>query len=192
MAAALAQENERSEQRERCTGAQVKRINENAGRKLWRRTRVSGPGLPLLRDARHRGGLPVAHVALDRLRGHRREELLLLRDGVLQLGNSLLCGREPLLVDRDLLFLLAYPAVVRVIARSTLRDSWLALRAFGRGLLLMLIAILPWALPIGIVVWLAIRSCRRWRAKRAAKRAATAATAKNPAIEGAPKSPPAP
>lgn len=61
--------------------------------------------------------------------------------------------------------------------RSTLRDSWQALRAFGRTLVLVLIAILPWILPIALVVFLLVRGARRWRVRRAARRAAAASKA---------------
>jgi hypothetical protein len=56
--------------------------------------------------------------------------------------------------------------------RSTLHDSWRALRAFGRGLVLVAIAVLPWIAPIALVLWLSRRALRRWRARRAARRAA--------------------
>jgi predicted house-cleaning noncanonical NTP pyrophosphatase (MazG superfamily) len=59
--------------------------------------------------------------------------------------------------------------------RSTLRDSWQALRSFGRGFLLVMIALLPWAVPGAILVWLLVRTLRRRRAKRAASKAASKA-----------------
>jgi hypothetical protein len=56
-------------------------------------------------------------------------------------------------------------------ARQILRDSWQALRSFGRGLLLAAIALLPWIIPAALIVWLFLRLTRAWRAKRAARKA---------------------
>ncbi len=56
-------------------------------------------------------------------------------------------------------------------ARQILRDSWQALRSFGRGLLLALIALLPWIIPSALIIWLFLRLTRRWRARRAARKA---------------------
>jgi hypothetical protein len=56
-------------------------------------------------------------------------------------------------------------------ARQILRDSWQALRSFGRGLLLAVIALLPWIIPAAAIIWLVRRLTRGWRAKRAARKA---------------------
>jgi hypothetical protein len=56
--------------------------------------------------------------------------------------------------------------------RRMLGDSWAALRSLGRGLLLLAVALLPWVIPLGLVLWIAVRLIQGWRARRAARRAA--------------------
>lgn len=61
-------------------------------------------------------------------------------------------------------------------ASDTLSGSWDALKSLGRGLVLMLVALLPWLVPIGVITyvtwWLIRRSIRRRRERRAAALAA--------------------
>jgi hypothetical protein len=54
-------------------------------------------------------------------------------------------------------------------ARDTITQSWRALRGFARGLVLVGVALLPWAPLIVLLVWLLFR----WRARRRARRQAT-------------------
>lgn len=49
---------------------------------------------------------------------------------------------------------------------ATLRRSWASLVTVGRGLVLALVALLPWAVPLGIVTWLVVRWLRRRRQRR--------------------------
>ena len=51
---------------------------------------------------------------------------------------------------------------------DVLGDSWDSLKAFGRGALLACVALLPWVLPIGLVVYGLVRLVRRWRRRRRA------------------------
>jgi hypothetical protein len=53
--------------------------------------------------------------------------------------------------------------------RETLGGSWDALKGFGRGLVLALVALVPWALPLVVLVWLVIRWWRRRRQRRQAR-----------------------
>jgi hypothetical protein len=55
-------------------------------------------------------------------------------------------------------------------ASSTLGASWRSLLGFGRGLMLGLIALLPWLLPLGAAGYGSLRLVRRWRRRRAAAR----------------------
>lgn len=57
-------------------------------------------------------------------------------------------------------------------AQSTLGASWRSLVGFGRGLLLGLIALLPWLIPLGAASYGSLRLVRRWRRGRAAARLA--------------------
>ena len=59
----------------------------------------------------------------------------------------------------------------------TLHNSWSALVEMGRGLLLVVVALLPWAIPLALLGWLFVRFLRRLAARSRA-RAATRAAAR--------------
>ncbi len=68
--------------------------------------------------------------------------------------------------------------------RRTLSDSWDAMQGFGRGLVLALVALLPWMAPSLVLLWLLVRWARRRRARRAARAPAEPADGAGPGARG--------
>lgn len=54
---------------------------------------------------------------------------------------------------------------------GTFGGSWKALKAFGQGLLLVLVALAPWLVPLAALIFVLHRLNRRWVAKRVGRRA---------------------
>jgi hypothetical protein len=59
--------------------------------------------------------------------------------------------------------------------RRTISDSWDALKSFGRHVLIALVALIPWAIPLGAAVWLFVWLVRRSNARRLIRKQAAAA-----------------
>ena len=58
------------------------------------------------------------------------------------------------------------PATLPQEMSRVLSDSWDSLKGLGRATLLTAVALIPWALPLGLVIFILVRMARRLRSRK--------------------------